>query len=175
LLPVFFVLALGHGAGRRKFIDSRNASTLNQLAMVFALPASLFVSISCRQRSAIASHGTYILVIVIAMLLVYAVILWLQLKVFRLDKGPAAVQARTVSFPNLASIGLPLSSAVVGNHSAIAAAGSAPPRPALAGPAKTPPRNRPPMLLPAASQVRTRNTTGIIGKETTHALRITSL
>jgi hypothetical protein len=50
LLPVF-VLALGYGADRRKFTDSRNVA------------------------------------IVIAILLVYAAILWLQLKVFRLDKG----------------------------------------------------------------------------------------
>ena len=101
------VLALGYGAGRRKFIDSRNLSTLNQL-VVSAIPASLFVSISSGQRSAITSHGTYI-VIVIAMLLVYAVVLWLQLKVFRLGKGSAAGQALTVSFLGLASIGLPLS------------------------------------------------------------------
>jgi malonate transporter len=97
LLPVFFVLALGYGAGRRKFIDSRNVSTLNQLVMVFAIPASLFVSISTKQRSAITSPGTYIAGIVIATLLVAAVILWRQLKVFRLDKGSAAVQALTVS------------------------------------------------------------------------------
>jgi malonate transporter len=129
-LPVFLVLTLGYGAGRRKLIDSRNVSTLNHLVMVFAIRASLFVSISSKQRSAITSPGTYIAVIVIAMLLVYAVILWLQLKVFRLDKGSAAVQALTVS-ATLSRFGSALGKS----------ARPPPPRPALAGLARTPPRN----------------------------------
>jgi hypothetical protein len=39
LLPVFLVLALAYGAGRRKFIDRRNASALSQL-VVFAIAAA---------------------------------------------------------------------------------------------------------------------------------------
>ncbi|MFD5144593.1 AEC family transporter [Streptomyces sp. NPDC058401] len=122
LLPVFFALALGYGAGKRKFIDNQNVSSLNHLVMVFAIPASLFVSISSKSRTDITSHGKFIAVIVIAMLVVYAITLWLQLKVFKLDKSSAAVQALTVGFPNYASIGLPLAAAVVGDTGAIAVA-----------------------------------------------------
>jgi malonate transporter len=122
LLPVFFALVLGYGAGKRKLVDNQNVSSINHLVMVFAIPASLFVSISSRTRSDITSHGTYIAVLVTAMLVVYAVTLWFQLKVFRLDRGSGAVQALTVSFPNYASIGLPLSSAVIGDQGAIAVA-----------------------------------------------------
>jgi hypothetical protein len=96
--------------------------------MVFATPASLFVSISPKQRSAITSPGTYIVVIVIPALLADAVILWRQLKVSRLDKG-SAVQAPTVSatLSRFGSLGK--------------SARAPPPRPALAGLAKTPPPN----------------------------------
>lgn len=122
LLPVFFVLVLGYGAGKRKVIDNQNVASINHLVMYFAIPASLFVSIASKERSDITSHGTYIAVVAIAMLVVYAVTLWLQLKVFGLDKGSAAVQSLTAAFPNYASIGLPLSSAIIGNEGAIAVA-----------------------------------------------------
>ena len=97
-LPVSLALVVGYGVGKRKFIDSQNVSSVNHLVMVFAIPASLFVSISSKSRSDITSHGNCIAVIVIDMLIVYAVTLWFQLKVFRLDQGAGAGQAPTVAF-----------------------------------------------------------------------------
>ena len=46
LLPVFFVLALGYVAGRRNAFDADQAAGLSELALSFALPASLFVSMT---------------------------------------------------------------------------------------------------------------------------------
>jgi malonate transporter and related proteins len=46
LLPVFFVLALGYVAGRRSALDADQAAGLSKLALSFALPASLFVSMT---------------------------------------------------------------------------------------------------------------------------------
>ncbi|MFJ5104205.1 AEC family transporter [Streptomyces sp. NPDC088554] len=122
LLPVFFALALGYGAGKRKIVDNQNVSSINHMVMMFAVPAALFVSISSKSRSDITSHGGFIAVLVIAMVAVYVVTLQLQLKVFKLDKASAAVQSLTTAFPNYASIGLPLSSAVFGDEGAIAVA-----------------------------------------------------
>lgn len=122
LLPVFFALALGFGAGLRGYVDNRNVSSINKLVMDFAIPASLFVSISSTDRSDITAHAGYIVVTVVALAAVYAVTLVLQQKAFGLQKAEAAVQALTVAFPNYASIGLPLSAAVVGARGAIAVA-----------------------------------------------------
>lgn len=122
LLPVFFVLALGYFAGWKGIVDNLNVVGLNRLVMMFAIPASLFVAISSTSRSAVTSHGTFIAVIVIGMLVVYALSLWLELKVFKSGRSEAAVEALTFSFPNMASIGLPLATAVVGDVGAIAVA-----------------------------------------------------
>lgn len=122
LLPVFFVLLLGYSAGLRKLVDNRHVSSINHLVMTFAIPAALFVSISSQKRSEITSHGTFIAVTTIAMLFVYALTLWLQLRVSRADKATAAIQALTVSFPNYASIALSIASTVLGSEADIAVA-----------------------------------------------------
>jgi hypothetical protein len=46
LLPVFFVLALGYVAGKRHVFDADQAAGLSELALGFALPASLFVGMT---------------------------------------------------------------------------------------------------------------------------------
>jgi malonate transporter and related proteins len=42
LAPIFFILAVGYGAGRLHVVDNRNVDSLNVLVMTFALPAALF-------------------------------------------------------------------------------------------------------------------------------------
>ena len=50
LLPVFFVLALGYIAGKRNTFDTDQAAGLSKLALGFALPAALFVSMTDIKR-----------------------------------------------------------------------------------------------------------------------------
>ena len=57
LLPVFFVLALGFLAGKRNSFDSDQAAGLSNLAVSFALPATLFVSISAIPRDCFCSRA----------------------------------------------------------------------------------------------------------------------
>ncbi|MEV5177331.1 AEC family transporter, partial [Streptomyces flaveolus] len=122
LLPVFFVLILGYAAGRFKMVDNREVSAINRLVMTFAIPIALFVAITSTTRADLVSHGGYMAVLLIALCAVYAAVLLLEVKVFKHDKGTAGVQALTVAFPNFASIGLPLSAAVIGKQGAIAVA-----------------------------------------------------
>lgn len=62
LVPVFFVLALGYLAGKRSVFDADQAAGLSKLALTFALPASLFVSMTdirkdpCCSRVVLLSH-----------------------------------------------------------------------------------------------------------------------
>ena len=46
LFPIFFVLALGYLAGKRNTFDADQAAGFSKLALSFALPASLFVSMT---------------------------------------------------------------------------------------------------------------------------------
>ena len=57
LAPIFFVMALGYGAGRLRIVDNRQVDGLNALVMDFALPASLFVATASATRSRDACAG----------------------------------------------------------------------------------------------------------------------
>jgi malonate transporter len=50
LFPIFFVLALGYLAGKRHTFDADQAAGFSKLALSFALPASLFVSMTSIPR-----------------------------------------------------------------------------------------------------------------------------
>jgi malonate transporter and related proteins len=47
VVPVFFVMALGYLAGWLREIDNQHVAELDAPVMDFALPASLFVAMSC--------------------------------------------------------------------------------------------------------------------------------
>jgi malonate transporter and related proteins len=57
LLPVFFVLALGYFAGKRNAFNADQAVGLSKLALSFALPASLFVSMTDIPKQLLLQQG----------------------------------------------------------------------------------------------------------------------
>jgi malonate transporter and related proteins len=65
LLPVFFVLALGYAAGKRNTFDADQAAGLSKLALTFALPASLFVSMTHIQKDLLLEQGRLVLALII--------------------------------------------------------------------------------------------------------------
>ena len=50
LAPVFFVMALGYGAGRFGIVENHHVDGFNTLVMSFALPASLFAATASAPR-----------------------------------------------------------------------------------------------------------------------------
>jgi predicted permease len=50
LAPIFFVLALGYGAGRLRVVDNKNVDSLNAVVMNFSLPASLLEATASAPR-----------------------------------------------------------------------------------------------------------------------------
>jgi len=122
LLPVFSILALGYFAGRRKLIDNQNIASLNVLLMQFALPLTLFVSIAKTPRDVIVQNAPLAVVLALALVSCYVIVGWMQVKVFKLSLGDAAVETLTISFPNFASIGLPLLLPIFGAQAALSVA-----------------------------------------------------
>jgi len=114
LLPVFFVMALGYFAGRKKIVDNLNVQSLNSVVMKFALPISLFVAMVQTPAKRLSAGMSLGLVLTLAMYVVYAATYLLNRRVFGKSPSETAVQALNVGFPNNASIGLPLLGAVVG-------------------------------------------------------------
>jgi hypothetical protein len=60
LLPVFFVLALGYVAGKRHAFDAEQATGLSELALGFALPASLFVGMTEIPKELLLQQGQWL-------------------------------------------------------------------------------------------------------------------
>ncbi|MEJ0015915.1 MAG: AEC family transporter [Acetobacteraceae bacterium] len=114
LAPAFFVLALGYGAGRFRIVDNRQIDGLNAFVMDFALPASLFVASASASRSEMLAQVPLFAIFGLAMLLLYFAWYYLARVVAKVDKADASLQALTIAFPNLAGVGLPIVSAVLG-------------------------------------------------------------
>ncbi|HXM12926.1 MAG TPA: AEC family transporter [Terriglobales bacterium] len=66
LLPVFFVLALGYFAGKRNAFDADQAAGLSKLALSFALPASLFVSMTDIPKELLLQQGRLVLALILS-------------------------------------------------------------------------------------------------------------
>lgn len=114
LAPVFFVMALGYGAGRFHVVDGRQVDGLNALVMDFALPASLFVATASASRDQMLAQAPLFAILGAIMLLMYFAWYFCMRSVLRLSSADAALQALTIAFPNLAGVGLPILSTVIG-------------------------------------------------------------
>jgi malonate transporter len=119
LTPVFFVLALGYFAGRWGIVENHHVDGLNALVMDFALPASLLVATASASRTELIEQGPLFATFGGVMLLLYLLWYVFQRLVSKTSKAEASVQALTIAFPNLAGVGLPLVSAVLGPKGAV--------------------------------------------------------
>jgi malonate transporter and related proteins len=114
LAPIFFVILIGYGAGRLRIVENNHVDGLNALVMNFALPASLFVAIASAPRSELLEQAPLFLILGFVMLLVHLAWYFFVRASSDVSKADAALQALTVSFPNLAGVGLPIAAAVIG-------------------------------------------------------------
>ena len=89
LLPVFFVLALGFLAGKRNSFDADQAAGLSKLAVSFALPATLFVSMTAIPEDLLLQQGR----LVVALILSHAGLFLLAWACLRLAKTLSSTAA----------------------------------------------------------------------------------
>jgi predicted permease len=93
LLPVFFVLALGYIAGKRNSFDPDQAAGLSKLAVSFALPASLFVSMTDIRKDLLLQQGRLVLALILSHAGLFLVS-WLALGLVKSLRGtPAMIYA----------------------------------------------------------------------------------
>ena len=116
LVPVFFVMGLGYFAGWKKIVDNQHVNSLNALLMTFALPFSLFIALAQTPANRLSSGFSLGLVLILSMLIIYAITILLNRRLFRKSMGEAAVQSLNVAFPNLAGVGLPLLGTLFGRE-----------------------------------------------------------
>jgi malonate transporter and related proteins len=114
LAPVFFVMALGYGAGRLRIVDNHRVDGLNALVMDFALPASLFMATASASRSQMFAQVPLFAILGVVMLLLYFAWYFFRRASSKVSRADASLQGLTIAFPNLAGVGLPIAHAVLG-------------------------------------------------------------
>lgn len=114
LVPVFFVLALGYGAGRLGIVENHHVDGLNALVMMIALPASIFAATASASRGEMLAQAPVFLIFGAVMLVVYAFWYVVARRLAQAGKADASVQALTIAFPNLAGVGLPIGTTLLG-------------------------------------------------------------
>jgi malonate transporter len=114
LAPVFFVLALGFGAGRLRIVDNLHVDGFNALVMNFALPASLFAATASAPRSELLAQAPLFAVLGAVMLVLHLAWYFAATRLFNEGQANAALQALTIAFPNLAGVVLPIMFEVLG-------------------------------------------------------------
>ncbi len=118
LLPVFFVLALGYLAGKRNAFDADQSAGLSKLALSFALPASLFVSMTDIRRDLLLQQGRLVLALILAHSGLFLVA-WFLLRTARSLRGtPSIIYALMLSTSATPVFGLAVLEPILGPTSA---------------------------------------------------------
>jgi len=113
LAPVAFVILLGVLAGRMGLIKAASSEVLAALALDFCLPALLFVA-TAKMTVAELENWRFFLGISIGLLGVYLLALAIAVLVFRKPIADGSLQALNSAFPNMAFMGVPVLTAVIG-------------------------------------------------------------
>jgi len=90
LFPIFFVLALGYLAGKRNTFDADQAAGFSKLALSFALPASLFVSMTDIPRDLLLGQGRLVLALILSHVGLF-LIAWIALRQVASQRGTPAI------------------------------------------------------------------------------------
>ena len=113
LAPVAFVILLGLLAGRLGLIKPEDSSVLAALALDFCLPALLFAA-TVKMTLPELENWPFFVGIAIGLLAIYLIALALSLAVFRKPIAASSLQALNSAFPNMAFMGVPVLTAVIG-------------------------------------------------------------
>ena len=105
LLPILFVMGLGYIAGRAKKFGAEQVMGLNELVLVYALPALMFVGTVTTTRTRLLAEAAYLLGVFLATIGLFAVVVLVSAFVLRHSLGEAAVQANLVTFPSVVFFG----------------------------------------------------------------------
>src|SRR5271165_3650947 len=97
LLPTVVTLLLGFFAGWHHDFDAKQATVLNRMVMLYALPLNLFAGMVSMRRDQILSQGPLAIAIVFAMAGGYAIVFVVSRYFLRRDLTTAALRALTIS------------------------------------------------------------------------------
>jgi malonate transporter and related proteins len=125
LIPVLFVLSLGYFAWRAKKFDADQVAGINELALEFALPASLFIGIVGIPRTQLLQDARFVGAVLVDLIGIYLVAFIIGNRLLRLSTTATALFALGAAFPAAPFFGSAVLGGLFGASSAVAIAATA--------------------------------------------------
>ena len=119
LLPMVFTFLLGFVAARRHDFGSKDASTLNRMVLLYAVPMALFAGTVTTSRAALGRDIPLVIALCIGIIGLYGVVFLLCRVAFHMQVSTSALAALTASAPAVPFVGPAVLGDLFGGLSAI--------------------------------------------------------
>lgn len=117
LLPVVLTLLFGFFAGWHRDFGNAEASTLNRMVMLYALPLSLFAGVISTSRTLVLEQGLLAILLFVGLVGSYLLFFAASYCLFHRPRPVAALQAFSISGPSIAFVGFPVLESLFGSYS----------------------------------------------------------
>ena len=105
LLPMLLTFLLGFFAAWRRDFGPNDASTLNRMVLVYAVPLALFAGTVTTSRAALVQDVSLVIALCAAIISLYGAVFLLCRFVFHFQPGRSALAALTASAPAVPFVG----------------------------------------------------------------------
>src|SRR5580700_1850654 len=119
LLPMVFTFLLGLVAARRHDFGSKDASTLNRMVLLYAVPMALFAGTVTTSRAALSRDIPLVIALCIGIIGLYGMVFLLCRVAFHMQVSTSALAALTGSAPAVPFVGPAVLGDLFGGLSAI--------------------------------------------------------
>ena len=119
LAPIVFTLLLGFVAAWRRDFGPKEASVLNRMVLLYAVPLALFVGTVGTPRADLVQDIAFVVAIFVAIVGLYALVFLLFYFVFRVSLSESVLAALTASAPAVPFMGPAILGDLFGKGSAV--------------------------------------------------------
>lgn len=121
LIPVTFVIVLGWFAGYKNIIDKKHSSSLATFVMNFSFPCGLFL-LTAGSKPTELFNGSFVLAFWLGLMGMYAISFLIYKFLLGHQSYESAQGAFVCSFPDMAFMGIPIFTALLGKEAVLSVA-----------------------------------------------------
>ncbi|MGL5232053.1 MAG: AEC family transporter [Fusobacteriaceae bacterium] len=121
IVPVFFVIALGWFSGKKEIVSIDHKKAFADYVMMFSFPLHLFIG-SAKANPKTLLDVKVISAFTLALMGLYIISFIIQKYIFKYDSRKAAQGSIVCAFPNMAFMGIPVLTSLIGPEALISVA-----------------------------------------------------